>query len=94
MKKYEALVVLSPELTDEQKDAIIKKIFAPVEQGNGTIDGIDKWGIKKLAYPIKFKRDGFFAIVNFTAPTDVVVNITKQANLIETVFRCVITAKN
>ena len=93
MKKYEALVVLSPDLTDEQKDATIKKIFAPVEQGKGTIDGVDKWGVKKLAYPIKFKRDGFFAVVTFTAPSEVVANVTKQANLIESVFRCVVTVK-
>ena len=93
MKKYEALVVLSPELTDEQKEATIKKIFAPVEANQGTIDGIDKWGMRKLAYAIKFKREGYFALVSFTAPTSVVSEITKQANLIETVFRCVITAK-
>ena len=93
MKKYEALVILSPELTDEQKEATIKKIFAPVETAKGTIDGVDKWGVKKLAYPIKFKREGYFALVNFTAPTDVVKEITNQANLLESVFRCVITAK-
>jgi len=93
MKKYEALVILSPELTDEQKEATIKKIFAPVESAKGTIDGVDKWGVKRLAYPIKFKREGYFALVNFTAPTDVVKEITNQANLLESVFRCVITAK-
>lgn len=93
MKKYEALVILSPELTDEQKEATIKKIFAPVESAKGTIDGVDKWGAKKLAYPIKFKREGYFALVTFTAPTSTIAEVTKQANLIETVFRCVVTAK-
>lgn len=93
MKKYEALVILNPDLADEQKEAIIKKIFAPVESAQGTIDGVDKWGVKKLAYTIKFKHDGYFALVTFTAPTSVVKEITNQANLLENVFRCVITAK-
>ena len=68
MNSYELLYILNNELSDEAKGAVVEKLNAVVTDNGGTIDGIDKWGTRKLAYPIDYKTEGYYVLVNFTAP--------------------------
>lgn len=67
MKKYECLYIIAPDVAEEAREALITKFSDMVVKAGGAVDGIDKWGIKKLAYPIKFKKEGFYVLMNYSA---------------------------
>ncbi|MBR1984697.1 MAG: 30S ribosomal protein S6 [Clostridia bacterium] len=72
MNKYELLYIIDNSASDEQKNALVEKFKAFVESKNGTVESIDKWGTRKFAYPINFKNEGYYVLMNFTAPSTVV----------------------
>lgn len=94
MKTYEMLYVLDGTLADEAKDAQVKKFEDVVTSNGGKVVSTDKWGVKKLAYPIKYKNDGYYVLMTFEAEGDVVKELDRVAGLASEVLRRVITVKN
>ncbi len=68
MNSYELLYILNNDLSDEAKDEAVEKFNAVVTGNGGTVDSVDKWGTRRLAYPINYKTEGYYVLVNFTAP--------------------------
>ena len=59
MNKYELMYIISATATEEQRDALIEKYKSFVESKGGVVAGVDKLGMKKFAYAINFKTEGF-----------------------------------
>ncbi len=93
MKTYEMLYVLDASVSDEGKEAFVKK-FEDIVSANGKVVSTDKWGVKKLAYPINYKHDGYYVLMTFEADGSVVKELDRVAGLSSEVLRRVITAKN
>lgn len=93
MNKYELLLIIENELTDDKKEAVIEKISSAVTAAQGTVDSVDKWGTKKYAYPINFKNEGYYVLVNFTAPASVPAEIDRLVNIMDETVRCMIIRK-
>ncbi|MDD2227377.1 MAG: 30S ribosomal protein S6 [Clostridia bacterium] len=93
MKKYELLYIISTNANETQREAIIEKFKKFIEDRKGIISGIDKWGIKKLAYPIKFKNEGFYVLMNFEAEPSVIKEMDSAMNITENVVRKMFVAK-
>lgn len=93
MKTYEMLYVLDAALTDEAKDAYASKFEGIIAQFNGKVVSTDKWGVKKLAYPINYKNDGYYVLMTFEAEGAVVKELDRVAGLSTEVLRRVITVK-
>ena len=87
MNKYELLFVISASTSDEQKEAIVEKITSTIEKNAGTVDAVDKWGMRKFAYPIKFKNEGYYVLVNFTAEANVIADLDKMMYVNESIVR-------
>lgn len=94
MKTYEMLYVLDASLTEEANDALVKKFEEIVSSSNGKVVSTDKWGVKKLAYPINYKNDGFYVLMTFEAEGAAVKELDRIAGLSTEVLRRVITAKD
>lgn len=94
MKTYEMLYVLDAGLTDEANEALVKKFEDVVASSGGKVVSTDKWGVKKLAYPIKYKHDGFYVLMTFEADSSAVKELDRVAGLSSEVLRRVITVKN
>ena len=93
MNKYELLLILSASNEEGDRDAILEKISKLLESKGATITNVDKWGNKKLAYPINFKTDGYFALVNFEAPANVPAQVQLQLNIMADVYRAMFVKK-
>ena len=93
MKTYEMLYVLDCALSDEEKDAAAAKFEEIVTSMGGTVVSTDKWGVKKLAYPINYKNDGFYTVMTFEAEPAVVAELDRVAGLSDSVLRRMITKK-
>ena len=87
MNKYELLYIISSDLDEEQRETLIKKFASYVESKGGSIDGIDKWGMRKLAYPINFKNEGFYVLMNMTIDPLEVDAMNKLMNITEGIVR-------
>ena len=87
MNKYELLYIISSSETDESKEAIINKIKALIEKNGGENITIDKWGMRKFAYPINFKDEGYYVLVSFNAPAEAIKVINNTMNITESVVR-------
>lgn len=87
MNKYELIYIISSDVAEEAREALIKKFASYVEDRKGTVDGIDKWGMKKLAYPINFKNEGFYVVMNLTMNPEDVDAMAKLMNITEGIVR-------
>ena len=93
MNKYELLYIISSDLDEEQRETLIKKFASYVESKGGSIDGIDKWGMRKLAYPINFKNEGFYVLMNMTIDPLEVDAMNKLMNITEGIVRQIFVRK-
>ncbi len=93
MNKYELLYIISSSATEEQREGVIEKVKTLIEKNGGEIAGTDKWGMKKFAYPIDFKNEGFYVLVNFNANPEAVAVINNTMNITENVVRQMIIKK-
>lgn len=87
MNKYELMYIVSANATEEQRDAIIEKYKAFVESKGGVVTGLDKLGMKKFAYAIDFKNEGFYVLMNFEADASIVSEMNKAMNIQDNVVR-------
>ena len=90
MNKYEMLTIFSASLSDEQKDAIVEKYTKLMEKNGGKVESVNKanpWGLRKLAYPVKYKTEGYYVLYNFEATADVAANVVSLMRIDENVLR-------
>ena len=93
MKAYEILYIIDASVSDEKREEIISKVTALVNNNGGKAEEADKWGIRKYAYPIAYKNEGFYVLMNFTAPVSVPQILESQLLIMDGVVRHMITAK-
>ena len=91
MAKYEMLYLLNNDLSDEAKDAKVAKFENIVKNMGGSVASSDKWGTKKLAYPIKFKNEAYYVLMTFEANGKVVEELKRIAGIDADVVRRLIT---
>ena len=94
MRKYEMLYVLDAAKTDEEKDALVAKFEELVKTNGGSVESIDKWGVKKLAYEIDYKTEGYYVLMTFEAEPSFIKELDHVAGITESVIRRLITVKN
>ena len=87
MRQYELMVILDPETEDRTVGATMDKFLAVVKNDGGTVDNVDIWGRRRLAYDIKKKSEGIYAVVNFTAEPATAQELDRQRNLSESIMR-------
>ena len=94
MKKYEMLYILDNGIEDEAKEAVVAKFENLVKDNGGTVEAIDKWGTKKLAYAIDYKTEGYYVLMTFESETSFVKELDRVAGITESVLRRLITIRN
>ena len=67
MRQYELMIILDPDLEERTISPSLDKFLSVVTKDGGTVDKVDLWGKRRLAYDIKKKSEGIYAVVNFSA---------------------------
>ena len=93
MTKYEMLYILDAALSDEAKEAIVKKFEDLVKENGGAVEKSDVWGEKKLNYPINYKSEGYYVLLTFEAEKSFVVELERIAGITDGVIRRMITKR-
>ena len=91
MTKYDMLYILAPELEEEAREVIIKKFEDLVTANGGTVEKTDKWGMKKLQYPINYKTEGYYVVMTFESGKDFVVELKRVVGITDGIMRRLIT---
>ena len=89
---YETVMIISMKKGEEGIQAIVEKFKALIEQ-NGTLDSIDEWGKRKLAYAIDDEPEGFYALFNFSAAPEFPEEFYRIAGITDGVLRSLVVRK-
>ncbi|QAY72634.1 30S ribosomal protein S6 [Agromyces protaetiae] len=87
MHQYELMVILDPEIDERTVAPSLDKFLNVIRNDGGSVDKVDIWGRRKLAYEIKKKAEGIYAVVDFTAEPATTAELDRQLNLSEAVMR-------
>ena len=87
MRKYEIMVIVSPDVDDRQVQGVVEKTFEAFKAAGGTVDNVDTWGRRRLAYDIQKKSEGIYVVLNVTAEPAVVKELDRQYTLNEQIMR-------
>ena len=90
--KYEAMMVFSVLNGDEATTALVEKFKALVAE-NGTIENVDDWGKRRLAYPINDETEGYYIIVSFESVPTFPAELDRVAKITDGVLRTMVIAK-
>jgi len=93
MNKYELMVIIDPALEDDKKEAAIENVKAIIaEAGEGS--ATDVWGLKKLAYPIQKKTEGYYVVMQFTAEPELPKELDRRLRIADAYMRHIIVNKD
>lgn len=92
MRDYELLYIIKTEVNEEQTQAVIDRYVGILEGEGATVEKVDKWGKRKLAYTIDKKyTDGFYVLVNFKGESNAVDEVDRLMKIDENLLRHMIT---
>ena len=87
MRPYELMIILDPEVDERTVAPSLDKLLAVVTTGGGTVEKVDIWGKRRLAFEIKKRSEGIYAVVDMTTTTELVQELDRQLGLNEAVLR-------
>lgn len=87
MHQYELMVILDPEIDERTVAPSLDKFLNVIRNDGGTIDKVDIWGKRRLAYEINKKTEGIYAVVDMTSSAAATVELDRQLKLSEAVMR-------
>ena len=90
-RHYELLLILDPNLDERTVAPSIDTFLNVIRQGGGTVENVDIWGKRRLAFEIRKNPEGIYAVIKVTCQSAVVAELDRQLNLNESVLRTKIT---
>jgi len=87
MRIYENLFIVRPDATEEEIDQLIEGMSKTVASGGGTVDKVEKWGKRKLAYRVEKHREGSYVLMQFTAAPELVKEFERRLRVQDSVLK-------
>ena len=87
MRQFETLLLLSPELSADAREAIINGLLGIIEREGGQIVEVDQWGMRDLAYPVHKLMRGFYVRLVYDAPSPLVAELERNIRITDGIFK-------
>ncbi|MBR4423076.1 MAG: 30S ribosomal protein S6 [Mailhella sp.] len=87
MRKMETLLLLSPELSVEQRETILSTADGVVAREGGKMLAVDQWGMRDLAYPVRKQMRGYYVRLEYAAPSALVAELERVLRITDGVFK-------
>lgn len=87
MRRYEMMIILDPALEERTVQPSLDQFLKVVTTAGGSVDKVDVWGRRRLAYEISKKSEGIYTVVDLMAEPDAVKELDRQLNLNESIMR-------
>jgi len=89
MNKYEVMFIINPTLDDAAKDAAVETVKGIIAEA-GEVSDVDVWGMRKLAYPIEKKTEGYYVVMHFTAKPELPKELDRRLRISDNFMRHII----
>ena len=93
MTNYEVMFIIDPTLEDEKKDAAVEAVKGIIA-AEGEVGNVDVWGMRKLAYPIQKKTEGYYVVIEFKAEPTLPKELDRRLKISDNVMRHLIVNKD
>lgn len=87
MRIYEELFIVRPDATDEEIDPLVEQLKSVITKSKGTVDKVDKWGVRKLAYRVKKRAEGNYILIQFTSGPEAVKELERRLRVSDLVLK-------
>ncbi|QIK56472.1 30S ribosomal protein S6 [Erysipelothrix sp. HDW6A] len=87
MRKYELMYIVKPSLDEEARTAVVEKAHAILTDNGATIDKVDEWGLRELAYEIEDFKKGYYVVTTFTSNDEAVNEFNRLTRINKDVLR-------
>lgn len=87
MRKFETLLLLSPELTADARETLLTTFTGVIEREQGKILNVDHWGMRDLAYPVQKQMRGYYVRLEYGAPAPAVAELERNIRISDGVFK-------
>ena len=87
MRAYELMVLIDPDVDERTVEPTVKKYLEVVTKDGGSVENVDIWGRRRLAYEIQKKTEAIYVVVNFTSTPETSKELDRQLSLNETILR-------
>ena len=93
MTNYEVLFIIDPALEDEKKEAAVETVKGIIA-AEGEVGNVDVWGMRKLAYPIQKKTEGYYVVIEFQAEHTLPKELDRRLKISDSIMRHLIVNKD
>ncbi|MCC2307927.1 30S ribosomal protein S6 [Cellulomonas chengniuliangii] len=94
LRQYEIMIILDPEIEERTVAPSLDKYLSVIKTDGGTVDKVDIWGRRRLAYDIQKKSEGIYAVIDFTSTPATAKELDRQLGLNEVVLRTKVLRAN
>ncbi|MEW6092829.1 MAG: 30S ribosomal protein S6 [Chloroflexota bacterium] len=91
MRKYELVCIVHPDQDEAAFNAVIEKVKGWITESGGTVDKVEVWGRKRLAYTIRKQKEGQYVLFNVTLPSEATAVLDQNLRFLEAVIRYMLT---
>jgi len=92
MRKYELVCIVHPDQDEAAFNAVIEKVKGWIAESGGTMDKVEVWGRKHLAYTIRKQKEGQYVLINTTLPSTAIATLDQNLRFQEAIIRYMLTA--
>lgn len=93
LNQYETIMILSTKMGEDGNAALVQRFKDRIAK-HGTIDSVDEWGKRRLAYPINKETEGYYTLINFTSAPDFISELDRRYQITDGVLRSLIIKKD
>jgi len=93
MNKYELMFIIDPTLEDDKKEAAVENVKNIIAEA-GEVTETEVWGLKKLAYPIEKKKEGYYVVMQFNAQPELPKELDRRLRIADAYMRHIIVSKD
>lgn len=87
MRIYEELFIVRPDITEEEADHIVDQVKSVITNAAGTVDKVEKWGVRKLAYRVEKRNEGYYILIQFSAGSATVKEVERRLRVNDNVMK-------
>ena len=89
MRKFETLLLLSPELSAENREGTLAALGGVIEREKGVMEEVDHWGMRDLAYPVRKQMRGYYVRLVYNGPAALVAELERNIRITDGIFKFV-----
>lgn len=87
MRIYEQLFIVRPDAAQEEIDAFLEQLSGVIAAAGGKVEKLEKWGIRKLAYPVEKRQEGYYVLLQYSSGPDVVKELERRFRVSDLVLK-------